>query len=443
MDTPIIDFVRKYSDLGTHRFHMPGHKGRELIGIEAYDITEISGADSLYEADGIIRESEQNASLLFGADTYYSTEGSSQCIRAMIYLALMDAKGKGLSPRILACRNAHKTFISAISLLDAETDWHMGMGDSYLSCPIDFDTLETELKDGGYTAFYVSSPDYLGNIQNIGRIADICHRYGVMLLVDNAHGAYLRFLTPSLHPIDLGADIVCDSAHKTLPAITGAAYLHISKKCVGVSRSTVKEALALFGSTSPSYLILQSLDALNAYIADGYGTRLSALIDRVRILRGKLTDNGYVLIGNEEIKLTIDARAYGYYGYEIADILRREHSVECEFADTDYIVLMLSTENGEGEIEDLCKALISIERKAEIIDTPPAIFKAKRVLSTREATLSPFDTVPVEKAEGKILAQSSASCPPAVPIVVPGELICADAIKAFKYYGISECKVVK
>ena len=135
MDTPICDFVRNYAKSETVRLHMPGHKGKYFLGVERLDITEIPGADSLYEADGIIRQSEENASGLFGCPTFYSTEGSSQCIRAMLYLALLWAKERGKPPVIAAGRNAHKTFLTGAALLDLEVRWlYPKEVGSYLSC---------------------------------------------------------------------------------------------------------------------------------------------------------------------------------------------------------------------------------------------------------------------------------------------------------------------
>ena len=146
MNTPIIDFVRAYADKNTLRFHMPGHKGKTLIGFEELDITEISGADSLYEADGIIKLSESNASELFGCDTFYSTEGASLCIRAMMYLVRLYAMQKGVAPLVLAARNAHKTFHTAVALLDIETEWiYNGENESYLSCLIEPAMLEKRI----------------------------------------------------------------------------------------------------------------------------------------------------------------------------------------------------------------------------------------------------------------------------------------------------------
>ena len=135
MNTPICDFVRRYAESGALRLHMPGHKGFGTLGVEHLDITEIDGADSLYEASGIIRESEQNASALFGCDTYYSTEGSSLCIRAMLYLAVLHAQSRRRKPLIATGRNAHKTFLSAAALLDFDVMWlYPHQDESYLSC---------------------------------------------------------------------------------------------------------------------------------------------------------------------------------------------------------------------------------------------------------------------------------------------------------------------
>ena len=135
MDTPICDFVREYARLNTHRLHMPGHKGAAFLGMEPLDITEIQGADSLYEANGIIARSEANASVLFGCRTFYSTEGSSQCIRAMLYLITLYAAQQGRKPLIAAGRNAHKTFLTAAALLDTDVRWLYPQSPvSYLSC---------------------------------------------------------------------------------------------------------------------------------------------------------------------------------------------------------------------------------------------------------------------------------------------------------------------
>ena len=444
MKTPICDFVRDYAASGTTRLHMPGHKGASVLGMESLDITEIDGADSLYEADGIIAESERNAGELFGANTFYSTEGSSQCIRAMLCLAMLHARGQGIErPLIAAGRNAHKTFLSAVALLDLDVTWlYPDTDGSYLSCAVTAGDVARCIESEHPTALYLTGPDYLGNTVDIAAIAEVCHRYGVLLLVDNAHGAYLKFLTPSRHPMDLGADICCDSAHKTLPVLTGGAYLHIARHAPAMLAQEAKRALAMFGSTSPSYLILQSLDAANRVLTEGYPEALAALSARVGNCRARLEEHGYACAGDEPIKLTLCPKSYGYRGSELAQILR-ERGIECEFADPDYLVLMFTPAITAEDTSRLTEILMNIPRREAITETPPAASRPVRVMSVRSAAFSHSETLPVSACVGRVLAAATVGCPPAVPIVVSGERIDEWAVAQFAYYGIETCVIVR
>lgn len=444
MDTPICNFVQKYAQSNKLRLHMPGHKGVDFLGMEHLDITEIDGADSLYEADGIIARSEANASGLFGCRTFYSTEGSSQCIRAMLYLVLLYCGRKGRKPLIAAGRNAHKALLSAVTLLDVDVNWLLPDANvSYLSCDLTPTQLDGYLKNAEEkpAAVYLTSPDYLGHMADIKSLAEVCHRYDVLLIVDNAHGAYLKFLAQVQHPIELGADICCDSAHKTLPVLTGGAYLHLSADMDASFGEQVKNALMLFGSTSPSYLILQSLDAANMYL-ETYPQRLADFIPQVELLKARLRRHGYSLYGQEPLKITVEAKPYGYTGVQLAELLR-EQNIEAEFADRDYTVLMLTPEIGVNGLQQLEQALLYILPKAPIDETCPVFLKGERILSAREAMLSDSETLPVKECLGRILAVPSIGCPPAVPILVCGERINEQALKCFEYYGIETCCVVK
>lgn len=441
--TPICDFVRRYAEKNALRLHMPGHKGQSLLGFEAWDITEFDGADSLYEASSIIAESQRNAGALFGADSFYSTEGSSQCIRAMLYLARLWALEQKKPLKIAAGRNAHKVFLSAAPLVGWQISWLFSQNNaSYLSCPVTPEELDDYLQKNSISAVYVTSPDYLGNLLDIQALAEVAHRHGCLFLVDNAHGAYLKFLPQSTHPMDLGADLCCDSAHKTLPALTGAAYLHISKNAPCIFKENAKNALALFGSTSPSYLILQSLDQVNAYLSEGYKEKLQALIGQIDTLKQRLSAHGYGLQGCEPLKITIAAKTYGYTGNELAEILIK-NNIFCEFHDPDFLTMMVSPENTAQDLQALADILLSIPKKAPLVAPPPAFSVPDSVMNVGEAVLAPAEEIFAEQCLGRILASASVGCPPAVPIAVPGERLDEKALAAFHYYGISKLWVMK
>lgn len=421
--------------------HMPGHKGAGILGFEGMDLTEIYGADELFAAEGIIKESEQNASSLFGCPTYYSTQGSTLCIQTMCTILCQDAKSKGKTPKILAGRNAHRSFIHAAALLDFEIEWLYGNGD-YLSCKIHAEDLEKAIIESHPTAVYLTNPDYLGNLLDIKSLASVCKKHNVLLAIDNAHGAYLRFLEPSLHPIDLGADLCCDSAHKTLPVLTGGAYLHLSESLNQVWKNNVKHFMEYFSSTSPSYLIMASLDAANEVLDTTFRNSLSECIQRVDGLKNTLTQHGYTILFGEPMKITISTKEFGYTGNEIANLLM-ECDIYPEFYDSDYIVLMPSPYNTKDDLKRLETCLCGIDRKPILINKPPKLEQSKKAMNVRQALFSSSITLDVSKSLGQVCSSVTVSCPPAILPVIPGEVISESSIEVMKYYGIETVRVVK
>ena len=466
--TPIVDFVRRYAQSGTSRLHMPGHKGQSLLGFEPWDITEIKGADELYGADGIIAQSEANATRLFGTvHTYYSTEGSSQCIRAMLCLALQAAPAAGQRPVLLAARNAHKALLYAAALLDFDIQWLWPApqdAGALCSCPVSAAKLTGALQglaQQGKKPFgiYVTSPDYLGGVQDIAALAEVCKDFGVPLLVDNAHGAYLRFLPQGgQHPIALGAAMCCDSGHKTLPVVTGGAYLHLGKNAPVQDEAAVRNALALFGSTSPSYLILQSLDKCNQILSEGYPLRLLQCCGHLTRLRRELNEvaaakhcPGPLALESEPLKVTLDAAVLGLSGTELAEKLRAA-KIECEYADPRYLVLMFTPDNPPQDFERLSVAVLRItEELAGPVtfpeETAGEFAELERGLhrrcTIRQAVFAPQEQLPAEQAVGRICAMPTVSCPPAIPIVVSGEQITPAVAAWMKRYHVEEVSVIR
>lgn len=446
MDTPIFDFVKKYNENKMVRFHMPGHKGVSFLGFENIDITEIKGADDLSCPDGIIKKSEENASNLFNTRcTVYSTGGSTQSINAMLYLAFLN-RDKNTTPFVLAGRNAHKAFIFAAAKIGFQVEWlYPPKTDSLCSAIITADILEENLKNHNEKPFavYITSPDYLGGITDIKSLSEVCRNYNIPLLVDNAHGAYSAFLKETFHPILNGADMCCDSAHKTLPALTGCGYLHIAKTDSFGFSENVHTAMSIFGSSSPSYLLLQSLDLCNKYISEKIKNDLYECSKFVNEINELLNSSHIKNISEEPLKITLDFSSVEKKNFDIAEYFRK-YEIEFEYSDEDYIVFMITPQNS---CEDFVRLKNAIKNLPEFIKkekkTDFSFVKGIQKMSIREAVFSKSEEIPVKNATGRVCATPTVSCPPAIPIVLSGEEITPEHIKLLQYYGKETIKVIK
>lgn len=511
MNTPIADFVKKYANKNKIRAHMPGHKGAAYLGIEALDITEVSGADALYLADGIINESEGAATDIFGSGlTVYSTEGSSQCIKSMLNIALCQWKREGLKnrPYIIALRNCHSAFLSGAALLDLDVCW-IYPKDSATRYFVRFDyediicQAEKYINEKGYEpiGLYATSPDYIGNVLDVGLLANLIHSYNKPLIIDNAHGAYLAFINCEtkeknienktlretlVHPLEAGADMCCDSAHKTLPVLTGGAYLHLSKEyynkfivsqmCAVKQNESVKQnnnesytdvsqtvnpspdksvkhyiksCMLPFGSTSPSYLILQSLDLCNRYIADGYRGILNSYIDKIYELKNSLKTKGWNILDSDPLKLVINCIDGIALSRELSGL-----NIECEYADQDYLVMMLTPESGLESLKKIEEKLDvvsyhkyvsqkdGLSQENNVSQTVSVKHQNEEIISIREALFAPKEIVPVNKSLGRICGAFNLSCPPALLIAAPGERIKENHIAMMKKYNIETIDVI-
>ncbi len=426
MNTPISDFLDDYGRRDMLRLHMPGHNGEN-----PRDITEIAGADSLYETDnsgGIIAFSEARAAKIFGAErTCYSAGGSTLAIQTA--LALLKAQGCN---RIAAGRCSHRSLVSAAALLDLDIIWLYP--DEYPSASVDFTAQEAQQAD----AFFVTNVDYYGGTCRV-------EAPSLPVVCDNAHGAYLRFVSKTafgreyLHPMEFGYPVIsAESAHKTLPALTGAAYLHFSN---GTDYSRAKEMMALFGSTSPSYLVMDSLDKFNGRIAADPDC-VNRACGSVANLKSDLEGFGFTLKKSDPLRVTVNARAWGWRGQDFASLLRAR-GVECEMSDENYVVLLFSAITTVEDCQRAYTALTFISRRPAMPMAEYPVIRPEKALSIREAVLKPQKRLPVEQAVGEVCGGIQSPCPPCIPIVMPGERIDAQAVEAFRLYGVKSVMVVR
>lgn len=431
ISTPIDDFLRSYAAKNPVRCHMPGGKGES----DPFDITEIEGADSLFESGGIIAQSEENAAKLFGAGkTLYSCGGSTLSVQTMLALAKAENPARR---RVVAGRYCHKSLICACVLLDLEVDWVLP--ENYLSCKIDAEKVKEKIS-GDTLCVFAQSIDYYGGICDIKSIAEVCGEKNVPLLTDNAHGAYSVFT--GFHPLKLGADMSADSAHKTLPCLTGCGYLHIAEGSRFTAFSErAKELMSVFGSSSPSYLMLQSLDLCNRFISEE-GDRAERAFEEIKRLKSALSELGFRLYGSDPMRITVDSLAAGYGGTELGGILE-EKNIFCEYCDDRYTVLLFSVSQSSEDFAKVLKAFGAVPVKDEIVKKSFGFNVPESAVPPKTAVFAPSILVTAEKAEGGICGEIRCSCPPCVPLVMPGEIYTKEALEALRAYGVKKVRVLR
>lgn len=448
-DAPLYQAVRAYADRYPLRLHTPGHAGRaDALGgifgnLLSLDVTELPETDSLFEADGAIRAAEAKAARAFGTvHTLFSAGGATLCLQAMLRLATQSGRR-----RVVMARGAHRSAIHAMALLDLEPVWVWPEPFAGSSLPgvVSPRAVEQALANCGDAAcVYVTSPDYYGTLSDLAGIASACHRYGTPLLVDGAHGTHLRYLDGGvLHPLAQGADLVCDSAHKTLPVLTGGAFLQVGN--AAFSRGAAKDAMALFGSSSPSYPILLSLDLARAWGKRHGAKAFSTLRARVDALYGHLAPRGLLPphVPHDPVRITLDVGRVGLPGSEAAAWLY-ERGISIEMHDDRHIVMLPSVLSDDADFERLAAALTALPVHdgfdSVVLEKPE---HPKAVMTPGEALRATCERLPVEQTAGRVAAEGCSPCPPGIPLVCPGERITASLAAALKNYGIHALNVIK
>lgn len=439
MEKSLYDALLDYKNLDFSSFHTPGHKNNffknhDLISL---DFTELPQTDSLYEASSIIKNSEKKLSKLYESEeSFFSSGGNTLCIQAMIKMGTNNTK------KIFCDRLVHRSLVSTLALLNLEPIWIKRNIRNGIAWDIDIQDLKEKIeKNKQVKAFYITSPNYYGVMQDISTISKLCKKNGIALLVDNAHGAHLKFL--GLHPIDKGASISADSAHKTLPVLTAGAFLHVNdRKFI----SQAKQSMALFGSTSPSYIIMSSMDIAIDWLFEKGKHEYEKLAKKVSNFKKIFPFKDLFLDSDDidPIRITINAKSIGYTGYEIRKYFYK-FKIQPEMVDENFVVLIVTPFNTQRDCMRLILAIKNLEpRKARKLESKNLKMRIpERVISISEALSSNSKEIPIKDSIGKVAAEIVCPCPPGIPIVMPGEKIQNQEYISLLKYGISYIHVVK
>ncbi|MEW6228588.1 MAG: aminotransferase class I/II-fold pyridoxal phosphate-dependent enzyme [Bacillota bacterium] len=460
---PLLQALLRYAAENTVRLHMPGHKGRapasgafgddlddleHLVGEKVFlaDVTELPGLDDLHAAEGPIKEAQRLAALAYGADaSFFLVNGSTCGIHAMIMASC------GAGDEIIVPRDAHRAVVGGLVLSGARPVYVASEVDELFGVPLGPtpESLKSALEAHPHArAVMLTNPNYYGVAPEIKTLVAMAHDYGKIALVDEAHGAHLPFhedLPPSA--LEAGADAVVSGAHKGLPAMTQASLLHL--KGSRIDREAISRALRLIETTSPSYVLMASIDAARRIAA----TRGRELLDRVIRLAGEAREKldrspGVRCLHERDLaprgfrhdptKLLISLSGLGMTGFEAAGILRREHGVQVELADDGNVLAILTIMDSEDDVMALVSAVEAIarDRRGRGGEVGPesrreaaaglsfALRNAPHLKMTpREAAFSPVDWVDLDAAAGRVASDAVVPYPPGIPLVCPGEEI--------------------
>lgn len=465
--TPIYDFLRKHVDKQPISFHMPGHKGSELFRKLGYgdfldhimdsDITEIDGADNLFQTEGIIKDAQEKYAKLYGVKkSYLLINGTSGGIIASI-LASVN-KGK----KIIMARNCHKSVFNALTLGDIQPVYaYPEMIKEYqILGPISPNEIERLLQENpDAEAVIFPSPNYYGICSDIKTIASIVHKYGKILIVDEAHGAHLKFSHAlPMAAVDAHADIVINSIHKTLASFTQSAVLHLNSD--RVDQYLLEDKLQCIESTSPSYLLMASLD-ISASILEEFGedlmnswiNNLDSFYQQIEGISGLKVMN--LTKGFDRTKINLSMRDLGLSGSELEKILMKDYSIFMELNTGDLVMGMSGIGNTKEDFDRLANALLEISRnlskdrlssmkKNNLQDT--SCLKQYDYTLPKQPQMFELPTikrlVKLADSDGLICASSIIPYPPGIPLICPGERIDPDAIAYIQALRASGEKVI-
>ena len=439
-NAPLYEAVVNYIKKDMIPFHMPGHtqgKGapdilKKLFGKEFFDfdLTEVSGLDYLHHAQGVIKEAENLAADLYKTKaTFFVVNGTTAAIHAMILSTIR--KGD----KIIIGRNSHRSVIGGIFEVGAmpvfvQPEFNEKFG---IITNITPESLEKAIKNNlDAKAVLITTPNYYGMQGRIKEMIDLVHSYNMYVLIDEAHGAHFPF-----HPsfpksaIYYGADLVAQSAHKTLPTLTQTSFLHVVSNKVNIDR--VEQVLGIIESSSPSYIFMTTMDIARREMAIRGKSLWEKTIEIAEYARNEISKiSGFRvtssnIINNNDIdafdpiKLTINVQQLGYSGFELESYLNR-NNIEIELSDLQNVLLFVTIGTGKDDVDKLISVLKNIKPKKEKsrIKFPCFPYAGKQVMSPSDAFNKDYDVVELSKSVGRVSWGIVAPYPPGIPVFVPG-----------------------
>ena len=425
--------LMEYSESDIYPMHMPGHKRNEsLFGdIENIDFTEVEGLDNLHNPAGILKESMDKTSEFLGTDkTYYLVNGSTSGVLAAIQSATK------IGDSIIIGRNCHTSVYNAVSIRDLKPSYLYPKSNGLFDGGYDAEELDKLFKETGAKIVVITSPTYEGVVADIKSLSDVAHKNGAIIIVDSAHGAHFMtdgFPNPAYRE---GADMVIESNHKTLPALTQTAMLHVMGD--RVDKDKLKQALSTYQTSSPSYILMASIDQSIEVLRKEGDKRAKELLKTLENLRSSVNSTGKIyipgldVVGKNEIydydlgKLVIDLSKTNITGSELAKILREEYRFETEMANNKYVIAMTSVADDLDKIKEFGEALVEISRNLEVVDGEKLAsnrMKNEVKCSPYEALNKEMEVVALDDANGRVAGDYLYKYPPGIPLVVPGEIV--------------------
>lgn len=464
----IINYVKEQNSL----FCMPGHKGgrgflKDKKGKELYkmfikgDITEVDGVDNFHHPTGIIKEAQELLTKLYGSKkSYFLVNGSTSGNLTMIFSTLKEGD------KVIVERNCHKSILNGIILRKLKPIYIKNKVSDKFNTPLSIDEeyfLRVLNENEDVKAVIVTYPNYYGFCMNLEFVLREAHKRNIKVLVDSAHGAHFGInekLPKSA--VNIGADMVVTSSHKTLPSLTQTAYLHVNNESL-IEKSDFY--LSIFTSTSPSYILMCSMDYARYYL-EKYGNEdycnLVNLCEKYKVMINSIEgfhivdkkDMGNEIYDMDESRYIINTTLCS--GHELLDYLKQS-KIQCEMSDISNVVLIFSPFNTEEEFNNLYEVLIKIKELKKKSNTYIAQNNIKEQYQIPKSVLLPYEVVERKKesvllkdALGRICAESVVPYPPGVPILMPGEKISMDIVNLIEEYiksnitilGLKENKIL-